>query len=139
MKLTLRCPATAEYAAAHAHVAVELFSREFERELDSSPASLEEVDGQLEQLREEGYTAEELGEALFSVGCYLGEVMVQAVGGRWRATAGSALDGISPWPMVVTLPDGTAWDAIGKVYLRFEVGESEYLPAFFAAAARRLG
>jgi len=139
MKLELRRPATAEHASEHARVAVELFGREFERALDFSPRSLEEVDGQLEQLREAGHTVEELGEALFAVGCYLGEVMVLALGGRWQATKGSALDGVSPWPMVVMLPGGAAWDAIGKVFRRFEVGDSEYLPAFFAAAAGRLG
>jgi hypothetical protein len=139
MKLELRRPATADQACEHASVAVELFGREFERALDFSPRSLEEVDGQLEQLREEGHTAEELGEALFAVGCYVGEVMVLALGGRWRPTKGSALEDVSPWPMVVALPGGTTWDAIGKVFVRFEVGDSEYLPAFFAAAAGRLG
>jgi hypothetical protein len=139
MKLELRCPAAAENAPEHARVAVELFAREFERDLDFRPVSLEDVDAQLEQLREEGLTAEDLGEALFAVGCYLGEVMVLALHGRWRATKGSALDGISPWPMVVTLADDSAWDVIGKVFRRFEIGDSEYLPAFFASAAGRLG
>jgi hypothetical protein len=37
--------------------------------------------------------------------------------------------------MVVVLPDGSAWDAIGKAFKRLELGDSEYLPAFFAAAA----
>jgi hypothetical protein len=44
---------------------------------------------------------------------------------------------ISPWPMVVVRPDGSAWDAIGKVYKRLELGGSGYVPAFFAAAAAR--
>jgi hypothetical protein len=41
--------------------------------------------------------------------------------------------------MVVQLPGGSAWDAIGKVYKRFELGDAEYLPAYFAAAAGQLG
>ena len=36
---------------------------------------------------------------------------------------------------VVVLRDGSAWDPIGKVYKRLELGDSEYLPAYFAAAA----
>jgi hypothetical protein len=36
--------------------------------------------------------------------------------------------------MVVTLPDGSAWDVIGKVYRRLELGDSEFLPAFFGWA-----
>jgi hypothetical protein len=39
--------------------------------------------------------------------------------------------------MVVMLGDGSAWDPIGKAYKRLELGDSEYLPAYFAAAARR--
>jgi hypothetical protein len=37
--------------------------------------------------------------------------------------------------MVVALPGGSAWDAIGKAYKRLELGDAEYLPAFFAMAA----
>jgi hypothetical protein len=40
--------------------------------------------------------------------------------------------------MVVQLA-GSTWDPIGKTYKRFELGDSEYLPAYFAAAAGRLG
>jgi len=62
-------------------------------------------------------------------------VMVRALRGRWLATARSPLAGISPWPMVVLLPRGSAWDPIGKTYKRLELGDSEYLPAYFAVAA----
>jgi len=37
--------------------------------------------------------------------------------------------------MVVALADGSAWDAIGKAYKRLELGDAEYLPAFFETAA----
>jgi hypothetical protein len=139
MKLALRYPVQAHSAPQHASVAVELFRTEFERELDFSPGSLEQIDEQLEQLREQGHAADELAEALFSVGCYLGEVMLRELRGLWTATSASALAEVSPWPMVVTLPDGTVWDVIGKIFRRFELGDSEYLPAFFASASGRLG
>jgi len=74
-------------------------------------------------------------EALFVFGCYVGEVMARALGGRWMATARTPLAKISPWPMVVVLRDGSTWDPIGKVYKRLELGDSEYLPAYFVAAA----
>ena len=90
---------------------------------------------QVESLREEGLTGEGAAETLFVLGCYLGEVMARALGGKWVPTARSPLAGLSPWPMVVMLRDGTAWDAIGKAYKRLELGDSEYLPAFYAAAA----
>ena len=93
------------------------------------------MDAQIDSLREDGLTGEAAAEALFVLGCYVGEVMARALGGRWTATARSRLAEISPWPMVVVLGDGSAWDPIGKVYKRLELGDSEYVPAYFAAAA----
>jgi hypothetical protein len=136
MKLELRYPATPDNALDHAQLAVEA-AWESGFELDYSPASLETADAQIESLREEGHTGEEVAEALFVFGCYVGEVMARALRGRWMATARSPLAQISPWPMVVMLEDGSAWDPIGKVYKRLELGDSEYLPAYFAAAAAR--
>jgi hypothetical protein len=135
MKLELRYPATPENALDHAQLAVEAAWEEFGLDLDYSPGSLEAVDTQIESLREEGLTGEDAAEALFVLGCYLGEVMVRALRGRWVPTARSPLAGLSPWPMVVMVPSGAAWDPIGKVYKRLELGDSEYIPAFFAAAA----
>jgi len=139
VKLRLRYPATPENALDHAQLAVEAAWEEFETHLDYSPGTLEAVDAHVESLREEGLTSEDAAEMLFVLGCYVGEVMARALGGRWAATRRSSLAEVSPWPMVVQLADGSVWDAIGKVYKRFELGDSEYLPAFFAAAAGRLG
>lgn len=138
MKLELRYPASPDNALDHAQLAVEA-AWESGFELDYSPASLETADAQIESLREEGHTGEEVAEALFVFGCYVGEVMARALRGRWVATARSPLADISPWPMVVMLADGSAWDPIGKVYKRLELGDSEYLPAYFTAAAARGG
>ena len=135
MKLELRYPATPDNAFDHAQLAVEVAWEEFGVDLDYSPGSLEAVDAQVESLREEGLTGEGAAETLFVLGCYVGEVMARALEGRWSATARTPLAGISPWPMVVVLRDGSAWDAIGKTYKRLELGDSEYIPAYFAAAA----
>lgn len=137
MKLQLRFPASAANASAHADLAVKAIREEFDTELDYEPASLETLDGQIETLREEGWTAEDAAELLFVLGCYVGEVFVQSLDGVWAQTAQTALSGVSPWPMVVVLQDGSTWDVIGKTYLRFEIGDSEYLPAYFAGAAGR--
>jgi hypothetical protein len=134
MKLQLRYPASPENALDHAQLAVEAAWEESEVDLDYSPGSLEAVDAQVESLREQGLTGEDAAEALFVLGCYVGEVMVRALRGRWVATARSPLKDVSPWPMVVVLPGGSAWDVIGKTYKRLELGDTEYLPAFFAAA-----
>jgi hypothetical protein len=135
VKLALRFPATAENAADHAKLAVQVAREEFDLELDFSPRSLEDVDAQIETLRDDGLTGEDAAEALFVFGCYLGEVMVRHLRGAWVPTARSPLRDLSPWPMVVMLRTGAAWDPIGKTYRRLELGDSEYLPAFFAAAA----
>jgi hypothetical protein len=139
MKLQLRFPASPENALDHAQLAVEASWEENEVDLDYSPASLERLDDQIEGLREQGLTGEDVAEALFVFGCYLGQVMIQGLGGRWVATARSPLRDLSPWPMVVVLPGGSAWDPIGKAYKRLELGDSEYLPAFYAAAAASAG
>jgi hypothetical protein len=135
VKIKLRYPATAENARDHAQIAVDLAREEFDAELDFSPGSLELADSFIESLREEGIDGEEAAERLFVLGCYLGEVMVRHLGGSWVPTARSALRGVSPWPMVVAIEGGSAWDAIGKSYKRLELGDSEYLPAFFEMAA----
>ena len=139
MKLALRFPASAANAKDHARLAVRVAREEFDLSLDFSPASLADVDAQIESLRNDGLTGEDAAEALFVYGCYLGQVMVLHLGGQWVDTPRSMLKDVSPWPMVVELPGGSAWDAIGKAYRRLELGDSEYLPAFFAAAAEGLG
>jgi hypothetical protein len=136
MKIRLRYPASPENARDHAALAVEVARKEYDAVLDYSVASLESLDAEIDSLREDGLDGEAAAEALFVFGCYLGEVLVRRLGGRWVPTARSPLRGVSPWPMVVAIPDGSAWDAIGKVYRRLELGDSEYLPGFFAAAAR---
>jgi hypothetical protein len=134
LKITLRYPASPENAADHARIAMDLARNEYDAVLDLSPSSLEVADALIDSLREEGRDGEEAAEALFVLGCYLGEVMVQQLGGAWVTTGRSPLRGVSPWPMVVALRDGSAWDAIGKAYLRLELGDSEYLPTFFEMA-----
>lgn len=139
MKLRLRFPASPDNAADHARLAVEVAREQHDDALDYSPGSLEDLDQEIESLREEGLGGEDVAEVLFVFGCYLGEVMVRELGGRWAATPLSSLRSISPWPMVVVLEDGSAWDPIGKAYKRLELGDSEYLPAYFAAAAAAAG
>jgi len=135
MRLELRYPATPENAPDHAQLAVEAVWEESEVTLDYTPESLDSVDSHIEGFREEGLTGEDAAEVLFVLGCYLGQVMVRALSGKWVPTARSPLAGISPWPMVVRLPGGSAWDPIGKAFKRLELGDSEYLPGFFVQAA----
>ena len=136
MKLRLRYPAMPGNARNHAELAVTVAREEYDTILDYSPGSLDSLDTEIESLREEGLDGEAVAEVLFVFGCYLGEVMVRHLKGTWVPTARSPLRDLSPWPMVVTLADGSAWDTVGKVYKRLELGDSEFLPAFFQWAAR---
>ncbi len=136
MKLRLRYPASPKNAHDHAELAVKVAAEEFDTTLDYSPDSIEALDAEIESLRDAGLDGEAAAEVLFVFGCYLGEVLVQHLNGAWASTPRSPLRDISPWPMVVTLPDGSAWDTIGKVYRRLELGDSEFLPAFFQWASR---
>jgi hypothetical protein len=135
LRIRLKYPASPENARDHAQIAVDMAREEYDAPLDFSPKSLEIADSLIDSLREEGIDGEGAAEALFVLGCYLGEVMARELGGAWVATPRSALRAVSPWPMVVALADGSAWDAIGKAYKRLELGDSEYLPAFFESAA----
>jgi hypothetical protein len=135
VKIRLRYPATPENARDHAELAVRVAREEYDTELDYSSESLERLDGEIDSLREDGLDGEEAAEVLFVFGCYLGEVMVRQLGGRWVPVGRSPLKDVSPWPMVVTLADGSTWDTIGKVYKRLELGDSEFLPSFFQWAA----
>jgi hypothetical protein len=135
LKLELRFPASPENAVDHAQLAVEVAREDYDESLDFSTGSLEDLDHHIEILREQGLTGEDVAELLFVFGCYLGEVMVRHLGGQWAATPLSSLRTISPWPMVVVLSDGSTWDVIGKAYRRLELGDSEYLPAYYAMAA----
>lgn len=136
MKLRLRYPAMPGNARNHAELAVTVAREEYDTILDYSPGSLESLDSEIESLREEGLDGEAVAEVLFVFGCYLGEVMVRHLRGTWVPTARSPLRDLSPWPMVVMLADGSAWDTVGKVYKRLELGDSEFLPAFFQWAAQ---
>lgn len=136
--LALKYPANAENAADHAQLAVRAAWEEFDVALDYSSGSLDDVDVQIDTFREDGYTGEDVAEALFVLGCYVGEVMVRRLSGRWIPTPRSPLKEISPWPMVVLLPGGSAWDPIGKAFRRLELGDSESIPEFYRLARRTL-
>jgi len=135
VRLKLRYPAIYSSARLHAGLAVRLASAERDIDLDYTPGSLDDVDWFIENVRERGLCSDEVPEALFVLGCYIGEVLVRGLRGEWFETARSAQKGLSQWPMVVVLPDRTAVDPIGIAFRRLELGSSEYIPALYAAAA----
>jgi hypothetical protein len=137
MRLKLRYPAIFSSARLHAGMAVRLVVDEPATAEIYTPGSLDDVDWFIEDARERGFRCDEVPEALFVLGCYIGEVLVRGLRAVWVDTARSPRRGVSAWPMVVVLPDGTAVDPIEMAFRRFDIGVSEYVPAAYAVAAAR--
>ncbi|MFC5799672.1 hypothetical protein [Streptomyces formicae] len=92
--------------------------------LDYSVASLRIVDFVVDGLRRNEPERAQVEEVLSGLGAYAGEVIVRRAGGRWvdfdteqRAFFGQ--------PVGVRMPDGRAWNPLGKVVNRFEAGSDE--------------
>jgi hypothetical protein len=101
--------------------------------LDYSPASLKELDAIVDDLRRD-QRFESVQTLLFSMGCYVGEVLVRHAGGRWRSTEDLGM-GVASSPIAVEMPDGRGCNPIARVYRRFQVGREDSLAAFYQTMA----
>lgn len=129
MHLHLSYPPTPENMINHAATAVEAAAAVEGIVLDYQVASLETVDGILDGFHREQLTPEQVGETVFSLGAYVGEVVVRANDGRWVTLPEDHPLGGS-WPMV-QLSNGTLMNPIGKAFKRMELGEGESIPYFY--------
>ncbi|MFJ9033936.1 hypothetical protein ACIRQP_36745 [Streptomyces sp. NPDC102274] len=89
--------------------------------LDHSVRSLGVVDFLVEGLRKGGADREGAPDALFTLGAYVGEVLVRRAGAVW-VDFDAAQRAYFGQPVGVRMPDGRVWDPLGKVVNRFEVG-----------------
>lgn len=135
MDIRLSFPPEPRNAPALAQIAVEAAREISGFELDYTPLSLILVDEQVGRLSASDVGVEGVASTLFCLGCYVGEVLVKSLAGVWLPTEQTSLDGLAAWPMVVCTPNGSCWNPIGKVFKRFEDGESEGLRDFFHTAA----
>jgi hypothetical protein len=133
MELRLKYPATPEAAPLHARECVSAVKNVDGVELDYSVESLVTLDGILEGLREDGTRSRQVGETLFSFGCYVGEVFVRHAGGRWRSPRGTPMAGASGFPLIIELPGGSFCNPIGKVFKRLDEGREHDLAYFYRA------
>src|SRR5436190_21792670 len=109
MNLHLQFPPTPENAAAHAQLAVDAARNVDRVELDYSPQSLAEVDRILSKFHAQKLQVDQVGETVFSFGCYVGEVLVRQLGGSWQMPQRSFLARLglgSSNMMVVQMPSG---------------------------------
>lgn len=131
MELRLKYPPTAEHASDLAAICVETAKRVSGLDLDYSPASLDLVDQQMDKFRRDNLHSEDIASTLFCFGCYVGEVLIKAFGGRWLPLEESAFRQYGGPPIIVQLSDGSSWNPIGKVFKRIDEGEEDSLPYFF--------
>ena len=133
MDLRLKFPPVPERARDLADVAVTAAHDISGLSLDYSPESLEEIDALIESFAAQT-SPESVASTLFCFGCYVGEVLIRHLKGEWVLTAASPMKNYAQWPLVTKMQDEHYWNPIGKVFKRFEEGESESVRYLFSVA-----
>jgi hypothetical protein len=121
-------------AAEIAGMTLPVVQQNYGLELDYSPASLKKLDTIVDDLRRD-QRFEAVQSLLFSMGCYVGEVLVRHAGGRWRSAEELGMGRASISPIAVEMPDGRSCSPIARVYRRFQKGREDSLAAFYQAMA----
>jgi hypothetical protein len=98
--------------------------------LDYSIQSLGQIDGVIDDLRQD-HKFEDLQPLLFSVGCYVGEVLVRHAQATWRTPGSVGMASVASSPIVVVMPDGRGCNPVGKTYKRFQNGPEDSLAHFY--------
>ncbi len=84
---------------------------------------------------------DQIGETVFSFGCYVGEILVRRLGGRWTMPARSLWSRLglgSTDMMVVEMPNGAILDPIGKAFRLLENGATDSVSYFYHIAVTTL-
>lgn len=121
---------SAANAAEIAAMSVPFVEQNYGVTLDYGEASLARLDGIIEDLRRD-QRFEVLQPVLFSMGCYVGEVLVRHAGGRWRRTEDLGMGVVASSPIAIEMPDGRGCNPVGKVYRRFQKGREDSIALFF--------
>jgi len=128
MSLTPSAANAAEIAA----MAVPVVQQNYGVTLDYGVATLKQLDGIIDDLRRD-QRFEALQPLLFSIGCYVGEVLVRSAGARWRGTQELGMGVVASSPIAIEMPDGRGCNPVGRVYKRFQKGREESLASFYQA------
>lgn len=132
MNIRLARPPTASSAPRFAEDVAAWVRKQFALELDYSVESLATVDALLARMRAENVPLDDkVGETLWCLGCYVGEVFVRNANAEWKD---AALPEVARTTNTVWLACGEAWvNPIGKVVKRVALGEGEDLRSFYSA------
>ena len=136
MELRLKYPPTPEHAADLAETCVSAAARISGVGLDYSPESLALVDRQMDRFAADGSDSNSIASTLFCFGCYVGEVLVRNLGGRWVNVETSPMKDRVGFPIVVMMDNGDWWNPIGKVFKRLDDGSSESIEYFYSLAVQ---
>jgi hypothetical protein len=82
-----------------------------------------------------GLLAESLGQRLFSLGAYVGEVIRRSVGGEWRSNESNPQAEIN---VELHLPDGAICWPVQRVMKRLQLGSEESIAAYGLASGLQL-
>lgn len=139
MRLNLKYPPSPDFMARHADEAVTAAQLVDHKILDFSAESLTWIDQTLGAFHDDGTQSGQIGETLFSLGAYLGEVMVRNnAGARWVDPPADVVALLGGWPMV-SLPNGQLVNPIGKAFKRVDLGDTENIPYFYSIFTRPTG
>ena len=94
--------------------------------LDYSADSLGYLDSVVESLRANRVAVEQVGEVLLAFGCYLGETILRATGGRWVGHTGAL-------PIAIRAADGTTSDPVAYAFTTLAGGAT--FASFYDAIA----
>ena len=141
MRLRLQYPPTPKNAARHAQLAVETAHDVDGIELDYSPESLAQIDRIITSFHAEGLQPGQIGETVFSFGCYVGEIFVRHHGGVWKMPVDTTLpDELKDANMmVIEMPNGDVWNPIGKTFKLLENGKVDSVVYFHYIAVKEKG
>ncbi|MFG2330392.1 hypothetical protein ACGFMM_12265 [Streptomyces sp. NPDC048604] len=109
---------------------VEGLTRRNRLPLDYSVASLRLVDLVVDGLRRDRPERVRVDAILRGLGAYTGEVIVRRAGGRWLDFDEAQREYFGQ-PVGIRMPDGRAWNPLGKVVNRFENGPEDSVERFF--------
>ncbi|MFC8917486.1 hypothetical protein E2C00_33745 [Streptomyces sp. WAC05374] len=98
--------------------------------LDYGVASLRLVDLVVDGLRRDQPDRSRVEPFLCGLGAYTGEVIVRRAGAEW-VDFDEAQRAYFGQPVGIVMPDGRAWNPLGKVVNRFEVGPEESVQRFY--------
>jgi len=117
-------------AAEIAEMVVPWVQQNYGAALDYSVTSLGQLDGIIDDLRRD-QKFEALQTLLFSMGCYVGEVLVRHAGARWCTTQELGVGDMASSPIVIAMPDGRGCNPVAKVYKRFQNGRVDNVAGYY--------